>query len=84
MECVCGGLTENIVGSWFAPHRCMINPENCQWYGVSTDIDGPKAGRGQLKATSAQLRALSASVQSAREQKAPASHARFNDELGGH
>lgn len=54
-----------------------------KWYGVSMDIDDRKRAEDQLKAGSEQLRALSASVQSAREQESTRIAREIHDELGG-
>jgi len=53
-----------------------------KWYGVSTDIDNRKRAEEQLKATSAQLRALSARLQSVREEEGTRIAREIHDELG--
>ena len=53
-----------------------------KWYGVATDIDDRKRAEERLKATSEQLRALSASIQSAREQEGARIAREIHDELG--
>src|SRR5205085_11967485 len=53
-----------------------------EWYGVSTDIHDRKRAEEQLKTTSQQLRALSASLQSAREEEGTRIAREIHDELG--
>ncbi len=52
-------------------------------YGTNLDITARKQAEEQLKATSEQLRALSASVQSAREEESKRIAREIHDELGG-
>ena len=52
-------------------------------YGTNLDITERKQAEEQLKATSEQLRALSASVQSAREEESKRIAREIHDELGG-
>jgi PAS domain S-box-containing protein len=54
-----------------------------KWYGSSTDIEDRKEAEEKLKETSQQLRALSASVQSAREEESKRIAREIHDELGG-
>jgi PAS domain S-box-containing protein len=54
-----------------------------KWYGVSTDIEDRKQAEEKLKETSKQLRALSASLQTAREQESKRIAREIHDELGG-
>ena len=53
-----------------------------KWYGVSTDIDDRKRAEEELKATTEQLRALSASLQSAKEDEGTRIAREIHDELG--
>lgn len=53
-----------------------------RWYGTLTDIEDRKQAEEQLKATSEQLRALSASLQSAREEESTRIAREIHDELG--
>jgi PAS domain S-box-containing protein len=54
-----------------------------KWYGVSIDIEDRKLAEEQLNTTSQQLRALSASLQSAREEESKRIAREIHDELGG-
>lgn len=52
------------------------------WFGTSTDIEDRKRAEEKLKVTSEQLRALSARVQSAREEEGTRIAREIHDELG--
>jgi PAS domain S-box-containing protein len=52
------------------------------WYGTSTDIEDRKRAEDKLKATSEQLRVLSARLQSAREEESIRIAREVHDELG--
>lgn len=70
---------------WFLVRTAPFRDESgkiVKWYGVCTDIDDRKRAEEQLKATSAQLRALSASLSSAREEEATRIAREIHDELG--
>jgi len=54
-----------------------------KWYGVAIDIEDRKRTEEQLNATSQTLRALSASIQSAREEESKRIAREIHDELGG-
>jgi signal transduction histidine kinase len=71
---------------WFLVRTVPLRDEQgnlVKWYGVSTDIEDRKRAEAQLNATTAQLRALSASLQSAREEEATRIAREIHDELGG-
>jgi PAS domain S-box-containing protein len=71
---------------WFMVRTEPLRDESgkiVKWYGVSTDINDRKRAEEQLKATSEQLRALSASLQSAREEESKRIAREIHDELGG-
>ena len=53
-----------------------------KWYGMSTDIEDRKFAEEKLKATSEQLRALSARLQSTREEEGTRIAREIHDELG--
>jgi PAS domain S-box-containing protein len=53
-----------------------------KWYGISTDIEDRKFAEEKLKATSEQLRALSARLQSTREEEGTRIAREIHDELG--
>src|SRR5437870_2486931 len=70
---------------WFLVRTAPLRDESgkiIKWYGVSTDIDDRKRAVEQLKATSEQLRALSAGLRSAREEEATRIAREIHDELG--
>jgi PAS domain S-box-containing protein len=71
---------------WFLVRTAPLRDQSgkiIKWYGVSTDIDDWKRAVEELKATSQQLRALSASLQSARDQESTRIAREIHDELGG-
>src|SRR5207253_2727015 len=53
-----------------------------KWYGVSIDIEDRKRAENRLKATSEQLRALSARLQMAKEEESTRIARELHDELG--
>ena len=70
---------------WFLVRTAPLRDESgkiIKWYGVSTDIDDRKRAVEQLKATSKQLRALSANLQAVREEEATRIAREIHDELG--
>jgi PAS domain S-box-containing protein len=70
---------------WFLIRTSPVHDEKgniVKWYGVSTDIEDRKQAEDRLKATTEQLRALSASVQSAREDEGTRIAREIHDELG--
>jgi PAS domain S-box-containing protein len=70
---------------WFLIRTAPLRDESrriIRWYGVSTDIDDRKRAEEQLKATSEQLRALSARLSSAREEEGTRIARELHDELG--
>jgi PAS domain S-box-containing protein len=70
---------------WFLVRDSPLRDESgriVKWYGVSTDIDDRKRAEEQLKATSEQLRALSARLSSAREEEGTRIARELHDELG--
>jgi PAS domain S-box-containing protein len=70
---------------WFLVRTAPLRDEFgriIKWYGVSTDIDDRKRAGEQLKMTSAQLRALSARLSSAREEEGTRIARELHDELG--
>lgn len=71
---------------WFLVRTSPLHDESGQiikWYGVSTDIDERKRAEEQLRSAGEQLRALSASLRSAREQESTRIAREIHDELGG-
>jgi PAS domain S-box-containing protein len=71
---------------WFLVRTAPLRDESgkiVRWYGVATDVDEQKHATEALQATSDQLRALSASLQSAREQESTRISREIHDELGG-
>jgi len=70
---------------WFLVRTAPFRDEQgniVKWYGVSIDIEDRKLTEDELKATSKQLRALSASLQSAREEEGTRIARELHDELG--
>ena len=70
---------------WFLVRTAPLRDEQgnlVKWYGVTIDIEDRKQAEEKLKATSEQLRALSASLQSAREEEATRIAREIHDELG--
>ena len=70
---------------WFLVRTDPLRNETgeiVKWYGVSTDIDDRKRAEQQLKTSSEQLRALSASLQSAKEEEGTRIAREIHDELG--
>jgi signal transduction histidine kinase len=70
---------------WFLVRTAPLRDEwgnLVKWYGASIDIEDRKQAEEKLKATSEQLRALSASLQSAREEEATRIAREIHDELG--
>ena len=71
---------------WFIVRTEPLRDEQgniVKWYGVSIDIEDRKRAEEQLKATSEQLRSLSARLQSAREEESKRIAREIHDELGG-
>jgi PAS domain S-box-containing protein len=71
---------------WFLVRTAPLRDEQgnlVKWYGVSIDIEDRKRAEEQLNSTTAQLRALSASLQSAREEEGTRIAREIHDELGG-
>jgi len=71
---------------WFMVRTEPLRDESgkiVKWYGVSTDIDDRKRAEEQLKITSEQLRALSARLQSTREEEGTRIAREIHDEVGG-
>ncbi len=71
---------------WLRDRGFPIRNQSGQIYrmgGVAEDITERKEAEDRLKASSEQLRALSASLQSAREQEATRIARQIHDELGG-
>jgi len=71
---------------WFLVRTDPLRDESgkiVKWYGVSTDINDRKCAEEQLRATTEQLRALSASLQSAKEEEGTRIARELHDELGG-
>jgi PAS domain S-box-containing protein len=71
---------------WFMVRTEPLRDESgkiVKWYGVSSDIDDRKRAEEELKATTEQLRALSARLQSAREEESKRIAREIHDELGG-
>ena len=70
---------------WFLVRTAPLRDERgtlVKWYGVSIDIEDRKRAEEKLKAISDQLRALSARVQSAKEEEATRIAREIHDELG--
>jgi len=70
---------------WFLVRTVPLRDESGRigkWYGVSTDIDDRERAEEQLKITTGQLRALSARLQSAREEEGTRIAREIHDELG--
>ena len=70
---------------WFLVRVAPLRDEQgniVKWYGVSVNIEDRKQAEEQLKATTDQLRALSASLQSAREEEGTRIAREIHDELG--
>jgi len=70
---------------WFLVRTAPLRDEQgnlVKWYGVSIDIEDRKQAEEKLKATSEQLRAFSASLQSAREEEATRIAREIHDDLG--
>jgi signal transduction histidine kinase len=70
---------------WFLVRIVPLRDESgkiAKWYGVSTDIDDRKRVEEQLRVTSERLRALSARLQSAREEEGTRIAREIHDELG--
>jgi PAS domain S-box-containing protein len=70
---------------WFMVRTAPLRDEQgtiIKWYGVSTDIEDRKRAEDRLKATTKQLRALSASLQFAREEEGTRIAREIHDELG--
>ena len=70
---------------WFLVRTDPLRNETgeiVKWYGGSTDIDDRKRAEQQLKTSSEQLRALSASLQSAKEEEGTRIAREIHDELG--
>jgi len=71
---------------WFMVRTAPLRDEQgkiVKWYGVSIDIEDRKRAEDRLRATTKQLRALSASFQSAREEEGTRIARELHDELGG-
>ncbi len=71
---------------WFMVRTTPLRDEQgkiVKWYGVSIDIEDRKRAEDRLRATTKQLRALSASFQSAREEEGTRIARELHDELGG-
>jgi len=70
---------------WFLVRTAPLRDEQgnlVKWYGVSIDIEDRKRAEEQLNSTTAQLRALSASVQAANEEEGKRIAREIHDELG--
>jgi PAS domain S-box-containing protein len=70
---------------WFLVRTAPLRDERgnlVKWYGVSIDIEERKRAEEQLSATNVQLRALSESLRSAREQEGARIAREIHDELG--
>jgi PAS domain S-box-containing protein len=70
---------------WFLVRTAPLRDEQgnlVKWYGVSIDIEDRKQAEERLKASTEQLRALSARLQSAREEEATRISREIHDELG--
>jgi PAS domain S-box-containing protein len=71
---------------WFLVRTAPLRDEQgnvVKWYGVSIDIEDRKRTEEQLKATTQQVRALSARLESAKEQEGIRIARELHDELGG-
>ncbi len=70
---------------WFLVRTAPLRDEQgnlIKWYGVSIDIEDHKRAEERLRATTEQLRALSASLQSARDEESIRIGRELHDELG--
>jgi len=70
---------------WFLVRTAPLHDEDgnlVKWYGVSIDIEDRKQAEEKLKETSDQLRALSARLESAREEEGTRIARELHDELG--
>ena len=70
---------------WFLVRTAPLRDEQgdiVKWYGVSIDIQERKQAEERLRETSEQLRALSASLRSAREEEGARIAREIHDELG--
>lgn len=70
---------------WFLVRTAPLQDEQgnaVKWYGVATDIEDRKLAEDRLRETTEQLRALSASLQSAREEEGRRISRELHDELG--
>jgi PAS domain S-box-containing protein len=70
---------------WFLVRTAPLRDEQgslVKWYGVSIDIEDRKRAEDRLKTTTEQLRALSARLQSAREEEGTRIAREIHDELG--
>jgi two-component system sensor histidine kinase UhpB len=70
---------------WFLVRTAPLRDEQgnlVEWYGVSIDIEDRKRAENRLRATTEQLRALSASLRSSREEEAIRIARELHDELG--
>ena len=70
---------------WFLVRTAPLRDEQgnvIKWYGVSTDIEDLKRAEERIKATSEQLRAFSARLQSAKEEEDIRIAREIHDELG--
>jgi PAS domain S-box-containing protein len=70
---------------WFLVRTAPLHDEQgrlVEWYGAAIDIEDRKRAEEKLKATSKQLRALSARLQSAREEEGTRIAREIHDELG--
>ncbi len=70
---------------WFLVRTVPLRDEHgniVKWYGTSTDIEDRKQAEEKLRATTEQLRALSASLQSAREDVSTRIAREVHDEVG--
>jgi two-component system sensor histidine kinase UhpB len=71
---------------WFLVRTAPLRDESgkvIKWYGVSTDIDDLKKADAELRKTSQELRALSARLESARDEESTRIAREIHDELGG-
>src|SRR6202140_4070735 len=70
---------------WFLVRTVPLRDEQgriLKWYGTSTDIEDRNQAAEKVKTTSEQLRALSARLQSAREEEGTRIAREIHDELG--